>query len=230
MRIGIIGDVHLPYEHPLYLRFCMDVFDQWAVDHIHLVGDVVDCYTISRHGFDPNGPSPGGEIRQAIEQIQPWIEAFPVATACIGNHDERIDRRAAEAAMPGQFIRTLHEVLGTASWAWDFKHILDGVLCVHGTLTSGKDAAFNRAIKERRSVAMGHVHSCGGVKYHTSSNSRIFGLASGCGVDIESLGMVYGRPFPDRPVLGCGIILDGQHAYFEAMPCGPKEAYHKSRA
>lgn len=230
MRVGIIGDVHLPFAHPCYLRFCQDVFDDWQVDHVHFVGDVVDSHALGFWEHDPDGHSAAGEADLAAEQLVDWVRAFPEATVCIGNHDERHYRVAKKAGLPRRYLKTYSEVWHSPGWKWDMHHLIDGVLYEHGTGSSGKDAAYNRAIAKRISLVMGHVHSFGGVKYSTNERDRIFGLNAGCGIDCEQYAFAYGKPFPTRPTLGCGIVIDGCQAFYEPMPCGHKEPYHRKRA
>lgn len=230
MRIGIVGDPHLPFTHPLYLRFCMDTFAKWRVNKIHIIGDLVDNHAISTSwDHDPNGYSASDEMIAAKKQLKKWLKAFPVATVSIGNHDARAFRAAAKIGLPDGFLRSYKEVWGTPKWDWQFSHKFDGTLYEHGTGSSGKDAAIDRAIQKRTSLVMGHTHTYAGVKWHTNDTSRIFGLQVGCGLDLRSYAFAYGRDFPVRPVLGCGIVIDGDEAHFIPMPCGRGEKYHARR-
>ena len=72
-------------------------------------------------------------------------------------------------------------------------------------------------MKERMSCAIGHVHCFGGVQYSSSTKDMIFGLNSGCGIDIKRYAFAYGSNFSVRPTLGCGVVIEGEHAYFEKM-------------
>ena len=217
-KVGIVGDLHQPFTHPGYLRFCQDVFESWGVDKVVIIGDVVDQHRLSFHDQDPSGHSAEMEAEKAYEGVQKWYVAFPKAMVCIGNHDERHYRVARKSGMPDRYIRTYADLWGTKTWDWKMSHEIDGVLYEHGTGSSGRDAAFLRAKDKRRSIVMGHVHTGLGVKWHTNENSRIFGLNVGCGIDCKSYAFAYGRPFPTRPTLGCGIVIDGTFAYAEPMP------------
>lgn len=229
MRVGIVGDLHLPFGHPRYLDFCSDTFQAWKVDHVHFVGDVVDAHALGFWQLDPNGHSAESEAQLAADALEIWRSRFPKATVSIGNHDERHYRKARAAGIPDRYLRTYAEVWQTPGWDWAFQHTIDGVLYEHGTGSHGKDAAMLRATQKRTSLVMGHVHSWAGVKWHTNETSRIFGLNVGCGIDVGAYAFGYGKHFPTRPVLGCGIVIDGSFAYFEAMPCGPRETYHRGR-
>lgn len=230
MRVGIIADIHEPFSHCLYRQFCVDLFKRWRVDQVVLVGDVVDHHAISRWTHDPDGLSAGNEYLAAAGAVSRWRKSFPVALVCIGNHDHRAHKLAHENGLPARYLRSYRELWSTPSWSWDFEHQIDGVLYLHGTGSSGKDSAVNLAIQRRKSVVMGHTHTYAGVKFHANTDNIIFGMNVGCGIDIKAYSFAYGRDWPVRPVLAAGIVIDGQSAYVERMPCGPKEKYHRSRA
>lgn len=230
MRIGVVGDLHSPFIHPMYRRFCMDKFAFWKVDHVHFVGDIVDQHALSFWDHDPNGMSAEDEALVAAPDVKVWHRTFSDATVCIGNHDERHYRLARKHGLPDRYLRSYADVWETPSWNWKFEHKHDGVLYEHGTGTSGKDAALNLAIQKRTRIVIGHVHSYAGVKWHANPFNAVFGLNAGCGIDCRAYAFAYGKPFPVRPVLGCGIVIDGTCAIFEVMPCGRGEKYHRSRA
>lgn len=230
MRVGIVGDLHAPFVHPMYLRFVQDTFRAWRVDRVHFVGDIVDLHALSFWDHDPNGLSAEGEALASVECVNAWYKTFPKATVCIGNHDERHYRTARKAGLPDRYLRSYGDVWRTPKWDWQFEHIIDGVLYEHGTGTSGKDAAINLAIQKRRSIGIGHIHSFAGVKWHANQFNVIFGLNAGCGIDCKAYAFAYGKAFAVRPVLGCGIVIDGSEAYFQPMHIGRGSKYHRSRA
>jgi hypothetical protein len=230
MRIGIVGDLHAPFVHPMYLRFILDTFNFWKVNHVHFIGDILDNHAISFWDHDPNGRSAEDERAAALRYVQRWYKSFPGASVSIGNHDERPDRVAKKYGLPAAYLRSYKDVWQTPKWDWRFEHRHDGALYLHGTGTSGKDAAFNNATERMLSVVQGHVHCFAGVKYNCNPDFRVFGLNVGCGIDIRAYAFAYGRAFTRRPVLGCGIVLDGEDAFFVPMKCGKGEKYHRSRA
>lgn len=230
MRVGVIPDLHLPFEHPLFLEFCLDIFSQWKVEAYHFTGDVVDAHALSFHDMEMDAHGAEDEARLASEAMEKWKRRFKYATVSIGNHDKRHYRRAKKYGIPTRYIRPYEDIWDTPNWLWDVSHEIDGVLYEHGEGTSGKNAAYNRALKKRKSVVIGHIHAFPGVSWHMSDDSRIFGMNAGCGIDISTYAFYYSKPFVDRPGLGCGVVIDGEYAYWEPMTCGRQENYHKSRA
>jgi len=229
-KVGIVGDLHLPFTHPLYLDFCQDVFEAWDVDTVHLIGDVIDHHALGFWEHDPDGESASDEATRAHDGLRDWVKAFPAARVSIGNHDERHYRRAKRDGMPARYLRTYADVWDTPGWTWENSTVIDGVLYEHGTGTSGKGAAINRALAKRNSLVMGHTHTHAGVTWHANEFNRIFGLQVGCGIDLTGYAFHYSKPWPIRPIMGCGIVTDGDMAVFEVMPCGAGEQYHRSHS
>jgi hypothetical protein len=214
----------------MYRRFCIDVFSRYRVDRVNFIGDIVDGHAIGFWDHDPNGRSASDEADQAERDVAVWHRTFPGASVEVGNHDARHYRLARKHGLPDRYLRGYSEVWRTPTWNWKLTHKFDGVLYEHGTGTSGKDAAYNRMMQKRVSIVMGHIHSWPGVKWHANEFDRKFGMNVGCGIDIRAYAFEYGQSNANRPVLGCGIVIDGEHAIFEPMPCGPGEKYHRSRA
>ena len=43
----------------------------------------------------------------------------------------------------------------------------------------------------------------------------MFGMSVGCGIDAGKLQFAYGRRIVAKPILGCGVVIDGRRAFFE---------------
>lgn len=228
--VGIIPDTHFPFQHPMALQFVKDTFAKWGVKQVVHIGDVVDAHALSFHQHDPNGHSAEDEAALAHKEIARWVRAFPKVKVTIGNHDERLRRQAVASGIPDRYLRTFKEVWDTPEWDWRFEHKIDGVIYTHGTAVSGKDGAFNLASQRRQSTVIGHIHSYAGIKFHANTDTRIFGLNSGCLIDIRRYAFAYGKAFPVRPILGASIVIDGDNPIFEPMKIGRGERYHRSRA
>lgn len=228
--VAVIGDTHFPFVHPMYRQFVADTAQKHKADWIHHIGDVVDAHSISFHEHDPDGHNSGLELELASQEIERWQKSFPQMSVSIGNHCERHVRAARKAGLSSRYLKSYQDLFGTKLWDWQFEHQFEGVLYTHGTGNSGKDAAINLAIQRRCSTVIGHTHTYPGVKYHANQDSIIFGLQAGVGLDDRSYAFAYGRNFCVKPVLGMGIVKDGEFATFIPMPCGKGQKYHRSRA
>jgi predicted phosphodiesterase len=216
----VIGDTHLPFTHRHYLDFCVDTARKYKVKRICHVGDLVDHHAISFHDHDPDGFSPGDELAFAKKAVKPWFKAFPRVDSAIGNHDALIQRKAFSNGIPAAFLKSFGDAYGAPKgWRFDFEFRYDNWMLSHGTGTSGDDAAFKAAKNGRASIAQGHIHSAAGVKYHANSRDIVWGMQVGCGLDRKSYAFSYGRDTPAKPILGCGVVVEGGRvALFVPMP------------
>lgn len=216
--IGIIGDTHCPGMRKGYVPFLQRTFDAWGVDKVVHIGDLVDWNSISYHEKHPSNSNAYREYKQAKKQVAKIAEAFPKVDWMIGNHDALTQRQATTAGIPLDCLKDYAD-LWEVDWTVHprfYKLLLDDVLYCHGdTGPGGQHSAYKHAVNNFKSTVQGHHHANGGVKYYTNEKFRVFGMDVGCGVDYKLLQFEYGRKFPRKPVLGCGVVVNGKQAYFE---------------
>jgi len=70
------------------------------------------------------------------------------------------------------------------------------------------------------STVSGHCHGNAGVSASASNHRLVFGMAVGCGVDVNTMAMVYGTHFKNKPIIACGIVIDGKLPVVEYMNLG----------
>ena len=227
-RVLVIGDVHEPASHPGYLSFCQHLAEKWDTEQVIFIGDILDMHTVSFHAREPDALGSEDEAEQTRRLVSRWHEAFPSSTVTIGNHDERVHRLASSVNIPARFIREFADVWGTPTWRWVRTVAVDRVTYIHGTGCGGATPALNAAKKFMGSIVCGHIHSCGGVHWAAGPTSRIFGMDTGCGIDVNHPAMNYGRNMLAKPILAAGVVLDGV-PYHEPMPMARGEAFHRSK-
>lgn len=227
MRVLTIGDIHCPWERKGYLQFCRDLYWQWDCDTVVFIGDVVDLHAISFHQREPGSIGPLQEYELTKQHIEKWYKAFPEAKVTIGNHDERVIRRAKSVDIPDIFIKTYKNVWNTPEWEWVDDCVIDNVFYYHGTGQSGEYPASNAVRKLLMSVVMGHNHTASGTKSYVNPMTRIFACDTGAGCDDKALAMAYAKPNKRKSVMSAAVIIDGI-PYVEPMPCGNGELYHDS--
>jgi len=65
-------------------------------------------------------------------------------------------------------------------------------------------------------------NSFAGVVWSATESDLLFGFNVGCMIDVNHLAMRYGKWFPNKPVLGCGVIIDGFNPIFLPLDLGSK--------
>lgn len=222
-NILAIGDIHIPFEHPDALAFVSAVDRFWFPSQnriVCLLGDEVDSHSISRHMPDPDGRSPRDELEAAKRQLKPWFERFPVARVCVSNHTVRPWKRAYESGIPQAFMKEVGEVYGAPpQWLWADRWSLHGITFEHGEGVSGPTGALKAAEQNHCSTVIGHLHTFGGVIHSDAHETKIWGLNTGCLIDVETYAFHYGKTCRKRPTLGCGVIKNG-NPYFVPMIIG----------
>lgn len=217
-RVLVISDLQVPYEHKDALEFMVAVSEAIQPTRVINIGDEVDQHAIGRFDPDPDAASAGDELRIAKRHLAKWYDAFPVVDCVMSNHTRRIYKKAFHAGIPEAYLRPVNEWLDAPdTWTWYPREVeIDGVRYEHGDAQGGMYAARNLAIRNRQSTVIGHHHSGGGVHYIANDSELIFGLNTGCLIDVNARAFEYGRMAAFKPTLGCGVVLNGV-PYFVPM-------------
>jgi len=208
-NVLVIGDTHIPFEHKGYLDFCLRARDTYKCDVVIHIGDEVDNHAISYHETDPDGWGAGYEMDASIRKLNAWYKEFPDVSLLVGNHSALPFRKAYSYGLPRRMMKAYREMWEAPDgWKWYQSMTKDGVWYQHGD-RGGKTPALNVAIEMGRSVVLGHNHTAAGVWWHRTHTSQIFGMNVGCGIDQYSYAMGYAKMATKRPILGCGVVMDG---------------------
>jgi len=206
-NVLVIGDLHSPFIRQGYFEHCLKIRDIYNCEQIVFIGDIIDNHYSSYHDASPDGFGAGEELERAIAIIQEWHKEFPVAKVCIGNHDAIISRKAFSSGVSNKWVKDFDEVLGTPEWDFKQEHIIDNVMYVHGTGSSGKGAT-KRLREWQTSIVQGHIHTEAFVDWYSVKDKRMFAMQVGCGVDDQSYAMAYAKNFTKKYIISCGVVLN----------------------
>lgn len=218
-NVLIIPDTHLPFEHRLSLDFLVDTQHKYKCSLIYHMGDLADWHANSFHDHNPDGFSPLTEISITRKKLKDWYKAFPKLSMCVGNHDERLAKVAYKNSLSSQCVRAIPEIFEfPKGWDYRFDHYYKNVRLFHGMGYSGPNAHI-QAVKENQcSIIIGHLHSNAGIYWTANEKTICFGMATGCLIDRNSYAFQYERDFRRKPIIGCGVLLDGgKHPIFVPM-------------
>jgi len=202
-NILIIGDLHAPFTKYGYLKFCREQQEIHDCGTVIFIGDVIDNHYSSYHESDPDGYGAVEELDRAIYMISDWYHTFPKATVIIGNHDRLVYRKAYSSGVSKKWIREYKEVLNTSGW--DF---VENIEIYEINFNHGEGGtARNRIKSELQSQVQGHLHTQLYNDFLVGANFIVFGMQVGCGIDIKSYAMAYGKHYK-KPAIGCGVVLN----------------------
>lgn len=208
-RVLIIGDTHCPAMHRNYLKFLDKIETKWGTTKTIHIGDVIDHHCISFHEKHTDNPGAVEEHRLARRQIQQLYNKWPEMIVCVGNHDARVRRLNSKQGIPAMYLKEFNDLYGTTGWKWVENTELDDVYYYHGEGAGGMHPAFSAAKMRMQSTVMGHYHSACGVWYQAGPTAKIWGMNVGCGVDRSHWSMQYGAHYLKKPIVGCGVVIDG---------------------
>jgi len=201
MKILVIPDLHLPYEHLDSLPFISAIYDRMKPDKVVCLGDELDYHAISFHEKDPDSPfSPCKELEKSIEKLIPWHKKFPNMQLLESNHGSLVYRKGKFNGIPRNVFKEYKDLLETPTWTWHNNLCLDGVHFTHQF--SGNAAAFGKHI------VCGHCHTkfqtiCTTTEYNTQ-----FVSYAGCLIDRTSFAFAYQSANIAKPALGCLAIYN----------------------
>ena len=209
-RILLISDLHIPYHHQDAIAFLSHLKDKYNPTRIICLGDEVDGHALSFHDSDPDLPSAGDEIRQALPVIAELFKIFPKMDILESNHGSLVWRKAKVFGIPKHYIKSYNEVLGVDSgWKWSFDLTVDlpnGQKCY---MHHGKTSNIIQLSQQMGMNALqGHYHETFKIDYWGNSTGLYWGMQCGCLIDDDKLAFNYNNVNIKRPIIGTGLIID----------------------
>lgn len=203
--------MHAPYGHPDIVPFLSAIKLKYAPTRVVIVGDEVDKHGLSFHDKDPDLFAAGDELELAVTRLGPIYRLFPVADVLESNHGSLAFRKAKHHGIPRKYLKGYNEVLGApVGWKWHMDLVVpagDRLIYFHHGISANVMKAVERL---GVCVVQGHYHTKFEIAYTANPNALLWGMTVGCLIDDRSLAFAYNKLSLARPVLGCGLIVDGR--------------------
>ena len=218
-KVGIVPDLHCPALQENFLDWMFDMFYYWDVDRIVCIGDLIDNHALSLHKNESELTDIMVEREKTQMQLQQLFELCDEGLWdvdwLIGNHDCLHQRWAKEVGIPVDMLRD-YKAIWQVPEAWKIhprfhQLVIDDIIYQHGDASpGGKFPALAAAGVEFKKVVQGHFHAAFGVQYASNRHDLIWGMQVGCGTDWKHPAMNYGIKYARKPILGCGVVIDGE--------------------
>lgn len=212
--IFVLGDMHLPYmdmyaisEIAEEIEIAKERGDNVTVVQVGDIGDQRAWSKYPKDGESEHAQLEWDKFEQCMVQLHNLI---PEMHILFGNHDERVAKRAADAQLPRQLIKTLDKHFNFEGWTWHTsEHPLeiDGIAFVHGD-TFPIPTPQSAALRLGQSVCYGHTHQAH-LSYVTTHKKRMFSMNVGWLGDERQSAFNYARKSPHKCWKGYGLIIDG---------------------
>lgn len=169
-----------------------------------------DKHAMSFHDSDPDLPSAGDELEEAIAYLEDLYQLFPEMHLVDSNHGSMHYRKGKHHGIPRKYLRDYGDILeAPKGWVWSHElNVNCGGNPVRVKHQFGKDV-LKAAEQAGRCLMGGHFHEDFYVKYSANSDRLIWAATAGCLVDDSSLAFAYNNTNLKRPILGCMMVING---------------------
>ena len=210
-RVLFIPDVHFPYNDKRYWKLLLKVAKAVGVEIIVILGDFIDCYSISRYSKDPRRTS---NFKQEIQSAKAAIKELDKLNAkrkiyLNGNHETRIWSYIQDKAPELYGCFSLRELLGVDdSWEWvEYKEStkVGKMYVTHDVGHAGMYAAQHTLNAFQDNVAFGHTHRGCVIYQGNVKGVPHVCLNAGWGGDVEKIDYMHKAKAKRDWMLGFGF-------------------------
>lgn len=205
-----ISDMHMPYHHKDSFRFLEAIKDAYDIEDAKCVGDLVDNHFSSFHSIEYGTLSARDEHIQAKRGIQKLHSIFPVMKIALGNHCIMTERKAKQANIPLDHIKSYNDMYEIDGWDWVYKDYFkvdkyNNCLMVH---SMSINTLGNAKTHSHHSV-QGHHHGTFAIEYFADTEVLRWSMTVGCLIDTASTAFNYSKGFTNKkPIVGCGAVIE----------------------
>ncbi len=207
MRALIYGDTHVPFESPSALEVVAKLTKDARPDVLVHIGDLVDCWSISRFSKDPlRKDDLQDNIDQAARHLRRMTKLAPDAAKVYieGNHEQRLARVISGMKEEQKELARLRVFQDGVTWPailaeagvpeWRYvptrrqasARVLPNLVVKHGSVVRRWSGQTAKAEWERygHSGISGHTHRLG-LFYHNDMNGAHGWSETGCTCDLK---------------------------------------------
>jgi predicted phosphodiesterase len=194
MRLGVFGDVHIPFHDNTALETMFTKFEEENVDSIFINGDLLDFYQLSFHEKDPRVVHFKDEIeagKEFLAYIRERFSDIPIYYIT-GNHENRFERylriKASELLDMDEF--RLDVILQVAAHRIEFIPFRSKVVFGNYTIEHGDKIPGAGGVVPARTLLMRLKSNSIVNHFHKSSESsqRVYGVGEPTTIKAYSLG------------------------------------------
>ena len=192
--ILIVSDAHIPFCDRHWWDILLQVGAAIRPQHIVIIGDFADFYSVSAHDKNPERAHRFDEELEAVERGLDALDALGAADKLYieGNHEDRLRRYLMKSPeLSGRRIST-PALLKLAERGWEFvpykEHAKRGAIhYTHDVGVAGRTAVFKALETYQHSVVTGHNHRLAYVVEGSATGECKLSATFGWGGDVEQV-------------------------------------------
>lgn len=163
--ILIVSDAHHPYIDKRAWGLMLKVGKELKPKHIYIIGDFLDCFSVSSHSKEPpRALKFRQEVDAGLSALDQLDELKAINKVFIGgNHEDRLERYLEDKAPELYDFIDIPKILELKERGWNYipyKHDtkLGKLWLTHDVGTAGRNAAFKALDTYQHSIITGHTH------------------------------------------------------------------------
>jgi predicted phosphodiesterase len=170
-RILVCPDAHHPFVDQLAWRTFLAAAREWRPDVLVIIGDFIDCYSVSSHTKDPARKVHFSDELAAANAALDEIDALRIPRVIFteGNHETRLSRAVADRAPEFHGLVDMRDLLRVAARGYEWVPYkqwvrVGKIAFTHDVERAGVNAARQSLVDFGGNLVFGHTHR-GGVVY-----------------------------------------------------------------
>jgi hypothetical protein len=222
-RVLVCGCTHAPFTKVGYVEFLIKVWKEYKCDTFVHCGDERDYHTLSRWLKETCALGTIEECAKADDSMKEFYNAFRNAYVCNSNHGSRPMKMGASVGIPESFFKSIRDInKAPEGWKWSDSWTIDGVTYLHGEGFSGDNPQITAIRLKHTNMVMAHIHHVAGIQFSASEDKLYWTMNVGTGVDDKAYAFNYGKHHHKKPVISCGVVINGTQPHIIPMPLGDK--------
>jgi len=227
-KILFVSDAHIPYHDKKAFNLMLKVMKDFKPDHVIIMGDFIDNFSVSSHSKDPNRALKlDYEVEEAKKLLKQLSDLGAKNKVFIsGNHCDRLERYLQDHAPElFNFIST-EKILELEKFGFKYvpykKHYKLGKLYItHDTGNAGQYAVYKALDTFQKNIVIGHIHRTSYVVQGSAHGDTHVGASFGWLGDINEIDYMHRIKALRDWSLGFGIgFLDSKTGcvYLQPVP------------
>lgn len=169
-KLMVFGDVHLPYESKDAVKLLFKAMREFKPDYILMMGDILDCFSISSFTKDKRKISLLSEEFEAgnkfLDEMTDCVDSSCQVVYIEGNHEARLKKYVNEKASELSGLVSIEKGLNLS--AREILYVpyrnfwqLGKVIYTHDLDYAGAYVANRAVASAQHSIVVGHAHRIG---------------------------------------------------------------------
>jgi UDP-2,3-diacylglucosamine pyrophosphatase LpxH len=191
--ILIVSDAHIPYHSKVWWDLLLQVGRALQPQHIVIIGDFADFYSVSDHDKDPERANQMDAELAAVDACLDQLDALGAKDKLYieGNHEDRLRRHLMKNPALARVVTT-EKLLRLRERGWEFvpykRHAQRGAVhFTHDVGAAGRNAVFRALDVYGHSVISGHTHRFAYIVEGTATGECKLSATFGWGGDVEQV-------------------------------------------